>query len=187
MQKEVSQALSILQSGGTILYPTDTIWGIGCDATNAQAVEKIYQIKKRDPQKSMLVLVADLAMAERYVADIPEIALSLFEVSVDPLTLILDGAVNLAENLPAPDGSIGMRIPDDAFCQALLSRFRKPIVSTSANFTGEPSPSCFDDLTEDLKNSVDYVVDWNRAAPPVSKASSVIKVGAGGQVTILRK
>lgn len=187
MEKQVAETLKVLQKGGVIVYPTDTIWGIGCDATRADSVEKIYQIKKRDPGKSMLILVSDLNMAERYVAELPDAALDLFQVADQPLTLILDQAINLADNLPAPDGSIGIRIPDDPFCQALIRRFRKPIVSTSANFTGEKSPSCFDDISEKLKEAVDYVVDWNQEAPASSKASSIIKIGTGGQITIIRK
>ena len=187
MQQEINQTLEVLKTGGIFLYPTDTIWGMGCDACSAKAVEKVYQIKQRDPQKSMLILVSDLGMAERYVQEFPEIAYDLFEVSVDPTTLVLDQAINLADNLPAMDGSIGMRIPDESFCQTLLQRFRRPIVSTSANFSGQPSPTCFDDLDRELVKRVDYVVDWKRNEPPTKKASSVIRVSADGQVKILRQ
>jgi len=187
MQKEIKEALNILRKGGTILYPTDTIWGIGCDATNSESVNKIYSIKKRDPQKSMLILVSDVFMAERYLDEFPDIAEQLFETSDTPLTLILDGAINLADNLPADNGSIGIRIPDDPFCQELIHQFRKPIVSTSANFSGEESPTSFQDVNEDLKEAIDYTVIWKQDEPPVNKTSSIIKLGKSGEIKVLRK
>lgn len=187
MQKEVDKALQVLKAGGLILYPTDTIWGIGCDATHAAAVDKIYRIKKRDPEKSMLVLVSDLRMVEQYLAHIPEVALQLFDISEDPLTLILDHAVRLADNLPAQDGSIGMRIPNDDFCQHLVRRLNKPLVSTSANFSGEPMAASFADISQELIEQVDYVVNWRQNDPPSAKASSVIRIKENGEIEILRK
>lgn len=187
IQNEIKQAHAILMQGGVILYPTDTIWGIGCDATCAEAVEKIYQIKERDPQKSMLVLVSDLAMAERYIDELPEAAIQLFEVSDQPLTLILDGARNLAPNLPASDGSIGIRIPDDDFCLGLLHKLRRPLVSTSANLSGDPSPGCFADIPGELLARADYVVNWRQEEPPQRQASSIIRIRRDGQITIIRK
>ena len=187
MQKEVKEALNVLRKGGTILYPTDTIWGIGCDATNSTSVNKIYSIKKRDPQKSMLILVSDIFMAERYLDEFPDIAEQLFEASDTPLTLILDGAINLANNLPADNGSIGIRIPDDPFCQELIHQFRKPLVSTSANFSGDPSPASFHEIDEKLKEAVDYIVNWKQDTPQVNKASSIIKLGKSGEIQVLRK
>jgi L-threonylcarbamoyladenylate synthase len=186
MQKEVKKALEVLRKGGVILYPTDTIWGIGCDATNQEAVDKVYTIKKRDPQKSMLVLVRDFFMAERYLEELPDIGIQLFEATDSPLTLILDGARNVAKNLPANDGSIGMRIPEDSFCQELLNQFRKPIVSTSANFSGKKSPDSFLEIEDEMKEVVDYVVNWKQDGSR-SKASSVIQVRKNGEIKILRK
>jgi len=186
MQKEVREALNVLRKGGTILYPTDTIWGIGCDATNPESVDKIYKIKKRDPQKSMLILVSDIFMAERYLDELPDIAEQLFEASDTPLTLILDGAINLANNLPAENGSIGIRIPDDPFCQELIHQFRKPIVSTSANFSGEASPASFHEISEELKAEIDYTINWRQDDLPVNKSSSIIKLGKGGEIKVLR-
>ena len=135
----------------------------------------------------MLILVSDTFMAERYLDELSEIAIQLFITSDTPLTLILDGAVNLAKNLPADNGSIGIRIPDDPFCQELLHQFRKPLVSTSANFSGSPSPSSFFEIDDKLKEAVDHIVNWKQDNPPVSKASSLIKLGRGGEIRVLRK
>ncbi len=186
MQKEVNNCIATLKRGGTILYPTDTIWGIGCDATNHDAVNKIYSLKERDLSKSMLILVSDIRMAEQYLEDLPEIAMQLFEASDSPMTLILDGAVNLADNLSAADGSIGLRIPDDPFCQLLLQNFRKPIVSTSANLSGQPSPGGFTDIDEIIKRKVDYIVNWRQDEPGANAPSSVIRIKSSGEIKILR-
>ena len=187
MQNELRTALEVLRNQGTILYPTDTIWGIGCDASSEEAVKKIYSLKERDNDKSMLILVADEYMAQRYLDELPDIAYDLFMVADKPLTLVLPGAKNLARNLPAKDGSIGMRIPDDAFCQSLLQRFRKPIVSTSANFSGQPAPAGFRDIDHHITEKVDYVVKWRQNEPAVNKASSVIRISTSGEINILRK
>ncbi len=187
MRQEIKQALTVLRDGGTIIYPTDTIWGIGCDATNAEAVDKIYSIKKRTPDKSMLILVSDFFMAERYLSELPDIGIQLFEAADRPMTLILDGAINLAKNLPADNGSIGVRIPDDPFCQELLRQFRKPIISTSANFSGQSSPRTFQDIQSALKNKVDYVVNWKQDEPASKTASSIIQLRADGEIRIIRE
>lgn len=187
MKEEVKSAVEALRKGSSILYPTDTIWGIGCDATNAEAVEKIYKIKKRDPDRSMLILVSDIQMAEQYLNELPEIAIQLFECADKPLTLVLDGAWNLAANLPAQDGSIGIRIPDDDFCQDMLWQFRRPIVSTSANFSRQPSATCYKDIDPALSAQIDYVVNWRRDENPSNKASSLIRLKPGGGIQILRK
>ncbi len=176
----------MLRGGGTILYPTDTIWGLGCDACSASAIEKVYQIKKRDLAKSMLLLVADAQMAERYVQELPDIAYSLFELADQPLTLVLDQAINLPDNLIAADGSIGMRVPDDAFCQAVLRQFRRPLVSTSVNFSGHPAARHYEEIDPLLLKAVDYVADWRRDERGSPRASSVMKVGIGGEIKILR-
>ena len=162
MRSEVKKAIEALRKGSSILYPTDTIWGIGCDATHADAVDKIYQIKERDPSRSMLILVSDIQMAERYLDELPEIAVQLIECSDRPLTLILDGAKNLAGNLLAQDGSIGIRIPKDDFCQEMLWQFRKPIVSTSANFSGKASATCFREINPVLSGRIDHIVNWRQ-------------------------
>lgn len=187
MQEDIRNAVQVLRNGGIILYPTDTIWGIGCDATNEAAVSKIYQLKQRENTMSMLVLMEHEGRLPQYVQEVPEIAYQLLEVADKPLTLIYPGAKNLATNLIAQDGSIGIRIPHDDFCQKLLQAFRKPIVSTSANIHGEPSPASFDDISTAVKEGVDYSVRWRQdEAPHGAQPSSIIKLGTGGQFKIIR-
>jgi L-threonylcarbamoyladenylate synthase len=169
------------------LYPTDTIWGIGCDATNEKAVEKIYQIKKREDSKSMLVLMENPALLERYVTEVPEIAWDLIEIATTPLTIIFSKAKNLAKNLIAENGSIGIRFTKEAFSSQLLQRFRRPLVSTSANISGEKSPAYFDEISEEIRNQVDYVVEYRQDDNTPSQPSSIIKLGVGGQIEIIRK
>ncbi len=187
MHDDIKKALEVLKNGGIILYPTDTIWGIGCDATNENAVEKIYKIKKREDSKSMLVLMENPALLERYVDDVPEIAWDLVEVATTPLTVIYPNAKNLAKNLVADDGSIGIRFTKEAFTTQLLQRFRKPLVSTSANISGEKSPAFFDEISEDIKNQVDYIVEFRQNDSTPANPSSIIKLGAGGRIDIIRK
>lgn len=183
---DVNQALKTLQMGGIIIYPTDTIWGIGCDATNRAAVERVYSIKKRTEQKAMIVLMPEISWLSSYVRYVPEVAFQLIEVADKPLTLVLEGAFNLASNLMAPDGSIAVRIVRDPFCKALLEKFRKPIVSTSANFSGEPAPALFTDIEPRLLAMVDYVVTWRQNDLTPGKPSSIIRLGPGGEVSIIR-
>lgn len=187
MQEDIKKALEVLKSGGIILYPTDTIWGIGCDATNAEAVKRIYELKKREDSKSMLVLMENPALLDRYVSEVPEVAWDLVEVSTTPLTVIYPQAKNLASNLIAADGSIGIRFTKEAFTSQLLQRFRRPLVSTSANISGEKSPSFFDEISEEIKNAVDYIVEYRQGDRTPSKPSSIIKLGPGGQIEIIRK
>ncbi|HRX12316.1 MAG TPA: L-threonylcarbamoyladenylate synthase [Draconibacterium sp.] len=187
MHDDIKKALEVLKNGGIILYPTDTIWGIGCDATNEKAVEKIYKIKKREDSKSMLVLMENPALLERYVDDVPEIAWDLVEVATTPLTVIYPNAKNLAKNLVADDGSIGIRFTKEAFTSALLKRFRKPLVSTSANISGEKSPAFFDEISEEIKNQVDFIVEYRQNDTTPANPSSIIKLGAGGRIDIIRK
>lgn len=184
--KDVNQALKTLQMGGIIIYPTDTIWGIGCDATNRAAVERVYSIKKRTEQKAMIVLMPEISWLSSYVRFVPEVAFQLIEVADKPLTLVLEGAFNLASNLMAPDGSIAVRIVRDPFCQALLEKFRKPIVSTSANFSGEPAPALFTDIEPRLLAMADYVVTWRQNDLTPGKPSSIIRLGPGGEFSIIR-
>lgn len=185
MHHETQQALHTLRAGGLILYPTDTVWGIGCDATNAEAVEKIFQLKQRSDQKALICLVADDRMLSKYVKEIPSVAYDLFEVSDTPITIIYDHAQNLAQNLIADDGSIGIRIPDDDFCFQLIRRFGKPIVSTSANISGQATPKSFQEIAPEILKGVDYVVNLHRKKIG-SKPSTIIKLGANGQVKIIR-
>ena len=183
---EIQDCTDVLRKGGLILYPTDTIWGIGCDACNYEAVQKVYTIKKRDPGKSMLILAADVNMVDRYVNQLPDIAEQLFEQADKPLTIILPDAVNLAEGLAADDHSIGIRIPNDPFCQELLHRIKRPIVSTSANFSGDPSPAHFMEINPLLFDEMDYVVKWRQDDLSENVPSSIIKINADGTFKIIR-
>ena len=187
MHDDIKNALEVLKSGGVILYPTDTIWGIGCDATNVEAVQRIYQIKKREDSKSMLVLMENPALLDRYVDEVPEVAWDLVEISTTPLTVIYPGAKNLAKNLIAEDGSIGIRFTKETFTSQLLQRFRRPLVSTSANISGDKSPAFFDEISEEIKNAVDYIVQYRQDDHVSAKPSSIIKLGPGGQIDIIRK
>lgn len=187
MHNDLKRAVEVLKDGGIILYPTDTIWGIGCDATNQEAVQRIYEIKKREDSKSMLVLMENPALLERYVNDVPEVAWDLVEISSTPLTVIYPGAKNLAKNLIAEDGSIGIRFTKEKFTSQLLQRFRRPLVSTSANLSGEKSPAFFDEISEGIKNQVDYIVEYRQDDHSLTKPSSIIKLGSGGKIDIIRK
>ena len=187
MNEDIKKALEVLKKGGVILYPTDTIWGIGCDATNENAVQRIYGIKKRDDSKSMLVLMENPALLDRYVNEVPEIAWDLVEVATTPLTVIYPGAKNLAKNLVAEDGSIGIRFTKETFTTQLLQRFRRPLVSTSANISGEKAPAFFAEISEEIKNQVDYVVVYRQNDLTPAQPSSIIKLGPGGQIDIIRK
>ena len=184
---DIVKAVEVLRSGGIILYPTDTIWGIGCDATNAAAVSRIYEIKKRQDTKSMLVLMENPNLLNSYISEVPEIAWELIEVADTPLTIIYPGAKNLAANLLANDGSIGIRITNEAFTQQLIQRFRKPVVSTSANISGEISPRNFAEISEEIKKSVDFIVNFRQDDLSRSNPSGIIKLGVGGQVEVIRK
>ncbi|MDR3219795.1 MAG: threonylcarbamoyl-AMP synthase [Dysgonamonadaceae bacterium] len=187
MEEEINKTCEILKKGKIILYPTDTIWGIGCDATNEDAVKRIYAIKKRSDSKSMLVLLDSSAKLDFYVEDLPEIALDLIEVSDKPLTIIYSGAKNLAPNLIAPDGSIGIRITDEVFSNSLCRRFRKPLVSTSANISGEPAPANFSEINPEILRSVDYVVNYKKEDKQKSKPSGIIRLEKSGVVKIIRE
>ena len=187
MHNDIKKAVDVLKKGGVILYPTDTIWGLGCDATNPEAVARIYQIKQREDSKSMLVLMENPALLERYVNDVPEIAWDLVEISTTPLTVIYPGAKNLAANLIAEDGSIGIRFTKEEFTTKLLQRFRRPIVSTSANISGQKSPSFFDEIPEEIKSQVDYIVEYRQDDINPAQPSSIIKLWPGGRIDIIRK
>ena len=185
MQEEISKAYEVLKEGGIILYPTDTVWGIGCDATNAEAVEKVFQLKERKDNKALICLVSDDRMLSKYIKEIPKVAYDIFDVSEDPITIIYDDAQNLAENLMAEDKSIGIRIPHDDFCFQLIRRFGKPVVSTSANVSGKPTPKSFKEIAPHILKGVDYVVNLHREKVCI-KPSSIIKLSANGKVKIIR-
>jgi L-threonylcarbamoyladenylate synthase len=187
MIEDIKSALEVLQKGGVIVYPTDTIWGLGCDATNSAAVKRIYDIKKRDDSKSMLVLMENAALLDRYVEEVPEIAFDLIELTDKPLTIIYDRAKNLAPNLIAEDGSIGIRITSEAFSSELIRRFRKPIVSTSANISGSPSPGCFNEISREIIDAADYVVKYRQEETEKAKSSGIIKLGQNGEIKVIRK
>jgi L-threonylcarbamoyladenylate synthase len=187
MQDDIKKAVGVLKRGGIILYPTDTIWGLGCDATNADAVARIFKIKKREDTKSMLVLMENPALLERYVDNVPDIAWDLVEISTTPLTVIYFNAKNLAANLIAKDGSIGMRFTKEKFSSQLLQNFRRPVVSTSANISGQPSPSVFDEISEDIKSQVDYIVEYRQNDLTPAQPSSVIRLWPDGRIDIIRK
>lgn len=187
MQNDISKALDVLNKGGLILYPTDTIWGIGCDATNQEAVANIYSLKKRADSKSMLVLLNNPNRLNQYIDIVPEISWELIEVADKPITIIYPGAKNLAENLIADDGSIGIRIVKDEFCNKLIERFKKPIVSTSANISGKPSPATFQQIESEIKSGVDYIIEYRQEDTSIRPPSSIIKLDSNNRIQILRK
>lgn len=186
MKEQIDAAIKVLKEGGVILYPTDTIWGLGCDATNEAAVEKIFKIKQRQDSKSLITLVADIDMIGRYVKEIPEIAIQLVEVNDKPMTIIYPGAMGLAKNVVAEDGTAGIRIPNHEFCHRLIYKFRKAIVSTSANLSGEKSPATFEEIPQEIKNAVDYIVAPEFEGECTHSASQIIKVGLGSEIEIIR-
>ena len=185
-QKDIEQALEVLRKGGVILYPTDTIWGLGCDATNAQAVDRIYKIKRRSNSKSMLILLDSPEKLKNYVY-VPSMAWELIKVTNQPLTIIYPQARNLAPNLIAEDGTVGIRIVRDEFCRDLIRAFGKPIVSTSANISGQPAPANFSEISQQIKDSVDYIVRWRQKDYRKFRPSSVIKLEKNNQIVIIRK
>ena len=190
-EEDIRKAVEVLRKGGVILYPTDTVWGIGCDATNAEAVKRVYEIKQRDDSKALICLVDSDARLQRYVRNVPEVAWqlidSLKESDSRPTTLILDGAINLAPNLIADDGSIGMRITQELFSKELCYRFQKALVSTSANISGEPAAQNYCDIDPRIVEAVDYVCWSRRQEHKPHQPSSIIRLRENGEVTIIRK
>ena len=199
MTEEIQKALETLRSGGVILYPTDTVWGIGCDATNPEAVAKVYEIKRREDSKSLVLLAADMDMICRYVREVPEMAIQLVEVNDKPMTIIYPGAIAgergcmktdrraLAFNTVAEDGTVGIRIPMMDFCKALVAKLGRPLVSTSANISGEATPKKFAEITDAVKDAVDYIVDPALEKGATGQSSSIIKVGLDYSIEIIRK
>ena len=187
IREEIKKACEVLQRGGGILYPTDTVWGIGCDATNEEAVKRVYEIKRRADSKAMLVLVDSDVKVDFYVKDVPEVAWDLIQYATKPLTVIYDDARNLAPNLIGEDGSVGIRVTSEEFSKQLCFRFRKAIVSTSANISGEPSPASFSEIQDEIKQAVDYIVEYRQDEPAGAKPSSILKLGRGGLIKIIRE
>ncbi len=186
MHNEIKNALKILKEGGLIVYPTDTVWGIGCDATNPDAVKKIYKLKQREDSKALICLVADDRMLKKYVKKIPEVALNIIEIADKPTTIIYDDAQNLAPNLIADDNTIAIRIPDDDFCYQLCRKLHGALVSTSANISGLPTPKSFKEITPEVLKGVDYVVNLQREKI-CNRPSSIIKLSNSGIVKVIRK
>lgn len=187
MEKEIELALEVLRKGGLILYPTDTVWGIGCDATDAEAVARIYALKRSENKHSMLVLCESADMVVRYVDKAPRIAFEVMEMATKPLTLILPGATGVAANLIPDTGTLGVRVPDHEFCRKLLRKFGRPIVSTSANISGEETPKNLAEVSREIIDGVDFVVNPRFQGKPTGKPSSIIAFGEGGEVKIIRE
>jgi L-threonylcarbamoyladenylate synthase len=187
IKEEISKSLEVLKSGGTILYPTDTIWGIGCDATNEEAVKKVFEIKKRAESKSLIVLLDAPGKLNKYVKEVPSQAWDLIEYSEKPLTIVYPGAVNFAKNIIGTDGTIAIRIVKNDFCIELLRKFGKPLVSTSANISGEDAPLSFNDIDQIILSQVDYVVNLPHEKNKTGKPSAIIKIETNGVIKFLRK
>jgi L-threonylcarbamoyladenylate synthase len=187
LKEEVAKALKIIQDGGIILYPTDTIWGIGCDATNTDAIKKIFALKQRDEAKSMIVLLDTENKLESYVQEVPSIAYDLIEYAENPLTLVMPGAKNISPALIANDGSVGIRIAKHNFCQQLIQRLRKPLVSTSANVSGKPSPQTFDEVDQEIIDGVDYVVNLEQHNTKKKKPSTIMSLNPDGRFEFIRR
>ncbi len=185
--EEIEEAARILDKGGIILYPSDTVWGLGCDATNKKAVSRIFEIKKRTDSKSLVTLASDMEMISQYVNDIPSMAETLTALSDKPLTIIYPGVEGLAPNVMTPDFTAAIRIPQNEFCLRLLKRFRKPIVSTSANISGESTPASYEEISGEIISSVDWCADPIYEEGATGQASSIIKLGLSNEVTIIRK
>jgi len=186
LEEQVAQALEVLKKGGIILYPTDTVWGIGCDATNENAVARIYELKKNTDKKSMLVLLDNIDKVSLYIQKVPEVAWQLFEVADKPLTLILPEARGVAGNLVSEEGTLGIRIVDNEFCRKLIRKLNRPLVSTSANVSGHQAPATLSEISKEIRDGVDFIVDQSMEERPTRKASSIIRVGQGGQIEIIR-
>ena len=184
---EARKCVEVMRKGGVILYPTDTVWGIGCDATNQDAVKRVFEIKKRADNKAMLLLVDSADRLARYVGDVPAVAWDLIELTTKPLTIVYDGARNIAPALVAEDGSVGVRVTSELFSKELCYRFQKAVVSTSANVSGEPTPNNFSEISPEIVNAVDYVVKYKQLEKGSAKSSSIIKLTSNGTVTVIRE
>jgi L-threonylcarbamoyladenylate synthase len=187
LRDEVANAFKVLQEGGIILYPTDTIWGIGCDATNTEAIQKIYRLKQRDEAKSMIILLDTENKLESYVQEVNSLAYDLIEYAENPLTLIMPGAKNISPALIAADGSVGIRVSSNEFCKQLIQRLRKPLVSTSANISGKPSPQYFSQIDQEIIDGVDYVVDIDQHSKEIKNPSTIMKLAPDGRFEFIRR
>jgi len=187
LKDEVAKAFKAVQEGGIILYPTDTIWGIGCDAANTDAVKRIFALKQRDEAKSMIILLDTDNKLQSYLQDVPELAYNLIEYAENPLTLVMPGAKNISPALIADDGSVGIRVTSHQFCQQLIQRLRRPLVSTSANISGEPSPQYFGQIADEIINGVDYVVDLEQHSTEIRKPSTIMRLDPSGKFEFLRR
>jgi L-threonylcarbamoyladenylate synthase len=187
LRDEVAKAFKVLQEGGIILYPTDTIWGIGCDATNTEAIQKIYRLKQRDEAKSMIILVDTENKLESYISEVNPLAYDLIEYAENPLTLIMPGAKNISPALIAADGSVGIRVTSHDFCKQVIQRLRKPLVSTSANISGKPSPQYFSQVDQDIIDGVDYVVDIDQHSKEIKNPSTIMKLAPDGKFEFIRR
>ena len=185
--EEVKAAVETLKTGGVILYPTDTVWGLGCDATNEKAVARIYEIKQRADSKSLITLVANADMLGKYVKVIPEVAINLLEVNDKPMTIIYPDAMGLAPNVVAEDGTAGIRIPMNDFCVEVIRRFHKPIVSTSANISGQPAPAFYEDIPVEIIEAADWVADPYLEEGATGEPSQIIQVGLHGEIKVIRE
>ena len=187
LKDEVAKALKVVQDGGIILYPTDTIWGIGCDATNTEAIQKIYKLKQRDEAKSMIILLDTENKLESYIGDVNPLAYDLIEYAQSPLTLVMPGAKNISPAIISSNGSVGIRISKHPFCQQLIQRLRKPLVSTSANISGKPSPQYFSQIDAEIIDGVDYVVDIDQHSMEIKIPSTIMKLSPDGKFEFLRR
>jgi len=187
LKDEVAKAFKVVQEGGIILYPTDTIWGIGCDAANTDAVQKIYRLKQRSETKSMIILLDTDNKLASYVQEVPELAYNLIEYAENPLTLVMPGARNISPALIAADGSIGIRVSGHPFCQGLIQRLRRPLVSTSANISGKPSPQYFSQIDQEIIDGVDYVVDIDQHSMEIKTPSTIMRLEPDGKFEFLRR
>lgn len=186
-QTDINAAVAALRNGGVILYPTDTVWGLGCDATDPAAVREIFRLKQRDDSKALITLVSSVAMLERWVDNVPDVAFELIEAAVRPITIVFDSPRGLAPELLAPDGSAAVRVTGDPYCRALIRGLRRPIVSTSANISGQPSPRCFAEISPALTARVSYTARDRRDAPAGDgRSSTVIKLGNDSTFKIIR-
>ncbi len=186
-EKDIKEAVRVMKAGGVVLYPTDTVWGIGCDATNSEAVRKVYEIKRREDSKAMICLIDSDARISRYIRNVPDVAWDLFSLATKPTTVILDGAQGLAPELVAEDGSVALRITQEEFSRELCYRMQKPVVSTSANISGETAAQNYRDISPEILQAVDYVCTSRRNEHEPHTPSSIIKLAPDGEVKIIRK
>ncbi|HET8885323.1 MAG TPA: L-threonylcarbamoyladenylate synthase [Salinimicrobium sp.] len=184
---ELNNAFAVLKKGGIILYPTDTVWGIGCDATNADAVDKVYALKKRSEAKALICLVNDFKMLNQYIEEVPEVAYDILKYANSPTTIIYDNPIRIADNLVGEDDTLGIRVTKDLFCNDLIRKLKKPLVSTSANISGKPAPNSFAEISREILKGVDYVVNLRQLNKKTPKPSAIIKLGKDGKVKIIRK